>query len=175
MKRMVRIGAGATLLALGVIAALAASKTQADKALFAGRKPGEAAQLLLLVAETQAGKGTWERLGVARVHYLSGNKARGQELIDAVMKGKVDESDWMRLGRIYTEAKEWEKAKAAFEKAIAADPKDAGNLAEIGAWYNLRGERARAEELFEKALALKPSEVWVTSNIAGSYVDVEPR
>jgi Flp pilus assembly protein TadD len=175
MSRTVKALVLVAALAIGAIAALEAAKAKADKALYQGKKPKEAAQLLLVVAEAQAEKGTWERIGVARVHYLSGDKAKGQALIDDVLKGKVDESDYMRLGRLYVEAREWDKAKAAFEKAVAADPKDASNLSEVGAWFNLRGDRVRAEELFERALAIKPNEVWVTANIAGSYVGVEPR
>jgi len=92
-----------------------------------------------------------------------------------VFPGKVKKDDWMRLGHIYVEAKEWDKAKTAFEKALALDPKDEGNLSEVGAWTNLHGDRAKAEEYFNRAFATKPDEIWYTVNAAGSYLGMKPQ
>ena len=132
----------------GAIAVLAASKVaRSDKALFEGKQPKEAALEMLAVAESQAEKGTWERIGVARVYYLMGEKAK---------------------------AGEWARAEEAFEKALAMDPKDPDYPAEAGAWYNLKGDRAKAEELFAKSFSLKADEVWNTLNVAGSYVGIKP-
>ena len=39
---------------------------------------------LLAVAKQQAGKGSWERIGVGRVYYLGGMKAEGQAIFDEV-------------------------------------------------------------------------------------------
>jgi tetratricopeptide (TPR) repeat protein len=80
----------------------------------------------------------------------------------------------MRIGRVYWEAKEWVKAQAAFEKALAMEPKDAPWLAEIGAYYKQRGDRAKAEELFDRSFTINSNEVWQKANIAGSYLGVEP-
>jgi tetratricopeptide (TPR) repeat protein len=160
---------------LGVVVGVGASSSKSDSTLYAGKSPKDAALALLAVAQAQAGKGSWENIGVGRVYYLMGAKAEGQEIFDRVAAGKTKDDDWMRMGRVFLEAKEWDKAKAAFERALSLDPKDAGNLAEIGADYNLHGERARAEELFARSFQLKNDEVWNTVNVAGSYVGVKPQ
>lgn len=162
---------------LGVVVGVASSApgSKVEKGMYAGRSPKDAAAGLLAAAAKQAGKGSWENIAVGRVYYLSGDKAQGQAIFDRVFAGKVKKDDWMRLGRVYVEAKEWDKAKAAFEKALALDPKDEGNLSEVGAWYNLHGDRATAEEYFGRAFSRKPDEIWYTVNAAGSYVGVKPQ
>ena len=162
---------------IGVVVGVAASApgSKVEKGMYTGRSPKDAAAGLLAAASKQAGKGSWENIAVGRVYYLSGDKAQGQAIFDRVFAGKVKKDDFMRLGRVYLEAKEWDKAKAAFEKALALDPKDEGNLSEVGAWYNLHGDRATAEEDFGRAFSRKPDEVWYTVNAAGSYVGVKPQ
>ncbi len=164
------------LFVLGVaVGVVAATGSKVEKGMYAGQSPKDAAAALLTAAQQQAGKGSWENIAVGRVWYLSGDKAQGQAIFDRVFAGKVKKDDFMRLGRVYMEAKEWDKAKAAFERALALDPKDEGNLSEVGAWYNLHGDRATAEEYFDRAFSRKPDEVWYTVNAAGSYVGVKPQ
>lgn len=161
---------------LGVAVGLASSVgSKVEKGMYAGQSPKVAAAGLLTAALKQAGKGSWENIAVGRVYYLSGDKAQGQAIFDRVFAGKVKKDDFMRLGRVYVEAKEWDKAKAAFERALALDPKDEGNLSEVGAWYNLHGDRATAEADFDRAFKSKPEEIWYTVNAAGSYVGVKPQ
>ena len=161
---------------LGVVVGIAATAgSKVDKMMYVGQNPKDAALGLLTAALKQAGKGSWENIAVARVYYLMGDKAQGQAILDRVIATKVKDTDWMRIGRIYVEAKEWDKAKDAFEKALAFDPKNEGNLNEVGAWYNLHGDRAKAEEYFDRAFSRKPDEVWHTVNAAGSYVGVKPQ
>jgi tetratricopeptide (TPR) repeat protein len=174
MKR-VHVAGVVLVFAAGVVVGLAASSPKSAPALYSGKPPREAAAALLGVAEGQAGKGSWENIAVARGYLLMGDTARGGEILDRVLAGKMKGNDWMRVGRLWGEAGDWDKAKAAFEKALAADPDDAEYHAEVGAWYNLHGDRARAEELFAKSLAKKSDEVWNTLNIAGSYVGVKPQ
>lgn len=160
---------------LGAVAGAFAAKKGLDSSLFAGKDKKAAAKALLDVAMTQAGKGSWEKLGVARVHYLSGDKATGQKIIDEVTSSKKAEtSDWIRVGRIYYQAGDWDKAKDAFDRVLAKSPKDAPWLAEIGAYYNLKGDRAKAEEYFARSLEVDSGEVWNTADMAGSYIGVTP-
>jgi Flp pilus assembly protein TadD len=159
----------------GVTAGALAAKKGLDSSLFTGKEPKAAADALLAVAKEQAGKGSWERIAVGRVLYLSGRKAEGQAIFDEVTAKKPEGSDWLRIGRIYVEAGEWDKAKGAFDKALALSPKDAPWMAEIGGWYNLKGDRAAAEELFAKSFAIESGEFWNTVNVAGSYVGVKPQ
>ncbi len=161
---------------VGVVVGIAGSSgSKVDKMMYVGQSPKDAALGLLTVALKQAGKGSWENIAVARVYYLMGDKAQGQATIDNVIATKIKKDDWIRIARIYLEAKEWDKAKDAFEKALALDPKDEGNLTEVGAWYNLHGDRAKAEEYFNRAFSNKPDEIWCTVNAAGSYVGVKPQ
>lgn len=161
---------------LGVAVGVAASGgKKVDPMMYLDNTPNEAALGLLTMALKQTGNGSWENIAVGRVHYLMGDKAEGQGIFDRVIATKVKKDDWMRMGRVYVEAKEWDKARAAFDKALALDPKDEANLVEVGAWYNLHGDRQTAEDLFTKAFKSKPDEIWYTVNAAGSYVGVKPQ
>jgi hypothetical protein len=52
------------------------------------------------------------------VHYLSGNKEEGQKIFDVVTSSrKAEGGDWFRIGKVYFEAGEWDKAKGAFDKS----------------------------------------------------------
>jgi len=162
----------AAVFALGVaVGAVARGKAPAPE-LFRGQTKDAAARALLDIARDQAGKGSWERIAVGRAYYLGGLKKEGQEIFDSLRK--QEDSDLLRIGRVYYEAGEWDKAKQTFERVIAMAPKDPAWLAEVGAYYNLKGERARAEELFARSFELQPDEAWNTTSIAGSYLGVEP-
>ncbi|MBC8104630.1 MAG: tetratricopeptide repeat protein [Cytophagales bacterium] len=124
------------------IAAGAFGKKGFDTSLYHSKDKREAARALLVVAKQQAGKGSWERIGV---------------------------------GRVYWEAGEWDKAKAAFEKSLAKNPNDDKGLAELGAYYLIKGDRAKAEELFDKSYSIEQGEVWNTAMIAGGYLGVKPQ
>ncbi|MFN2507511.1 MAG: tetratricopeptide repeat protein [Chthoniobacterales bacterium] len=158
----------------GLAAGIAIAAKALDPGTYRGKSKQDAGSALTALARQQAGKGSWENIAVGRVLYLSGNKGQGQAIFDAMLARKREGSDRMRVGRVYWEAKEWEKAKAMFTQALELEPKDAPWLAEIGAYYNLMGERAKAEELFERSFQRDSSEVWQTVNVAGSYLGVEP-
>lgn len=159
----------------GLVAGAFARGKAIDPATYRGKSKTDAAKALLELAKTQAGKGSWENLAVARTSYIGGMKSDGQAIIDAVTSSKkVEGSDWMRVGEIYYDANEWQKARDAFDQAMRMEPKNASFFAEAGAFYNLKGDRAKAEELFDKAFALQSDEVWRTVDIAGSYLGVSP-
>lgn len=158
-------------LALGAFAA----KKGVDASLYEGKSKKEAAAALLELARKQAGKGSWERIGVGRVYYLGGMKAEGQAIFDEVTAKDPETTDWWRIGRVYWEAGEWDKAREAFEKSLAKNPKDDKGLAELGAYYLIKGDRAKAEELFGKSFAIESGEVWNTAMMAGGYLGVRPQ
>ncbi|MBI2215134.1 MAG: tetratricopeptide repeat protein [Acidobacteria bacterium] len=172
---MKRVYAFVLVFLVGVSAGAFAAKKGLDSSVFTGKSPKEASDALLVIATEQAGKGSWERIALGRVHYLAGRKAEGQAIFDAVTAKKPEGSDWLRIGRVYYEAREWDKAKGAFDKALEASPKDAPWLAEIGGYYNLEGDRTGAEAMFTKSFAIESGEFWNTINIAGSYVGVRPQ
>ena len=136
-----------------------------------GKSPQEAAAAALIEAEKLAGTGTWELLSIARVYYLSGNKSKGQEIIDRVMAHKNDRSDWQRIGQIYADANENDKAEQYFLRSLAADPKDDSGQVEVGAWYIRIGQREKGEALFAKALGKNPDDVWHYVSAAEAFLD----
>jgi len=144
-------------------------------AYYAGKDPKAASALLLAEAEKLAGDGSWERIGVGRVAYVSGDKEKGEAIFNSVLGGsKVARSDLYRIATAYAVGKNWDKAKPLFERAIAMDASDDTGIMKAACWFNLNGERARAEELFGVALGKNPDEVWHYMLAAGSYVGVQP-
>jgi len=162
--------------ALGIGIGVAATKEKPPGMDAIRGKPAKEAGLAALAeAEKLAGTGSWELIGVARVYYLSGDKAKGQAILDKVLAGKVNSSDWQRVGQLYADAGENAKAEPFFQKVIDADPKDDTGQAEIGAWYVRIGQRDKGEELFAKALARNPGEMWHYVRIAEAFLGVPPR
>jgi len=166
---------GASSLVLGVGIGMAASAKWPGIDAVQGKPPKEAAYSALEVAEKLAGKGSWERLGVARVYYLSGDKARGQAIMDSVQAGEMKSSDWQRIGQIYADAGESPRAEQYFQNALNADPKDDTGQSEIGAWYIRIGQRDKGEALMAKAFARHPDEVWHYVRAAEAYLNIQPR
>ena len=159
---------------LGVTAG-AFGKKGFDTSVYRSKDKKEAGRALLDLAKQQAGKGSWERIGVGRVYYLGGMKSEGQAIFDQVTAKKPEPTDWWRIGRVYWEAGDWDKAREAFDKALTKNPNDDKGLAELGAYYLLKGDRAKAEELFDKSYSIEQGEVWNTAMIAGGYLGVKPQ
>lgn len=168
------LAAGCLLVGMGV--GYAAKEKSAGIDLLRGKPPKEAGIAALQQAGKLAGKGSWELLGVARVYYLSGDKATGQALIDKVLNGKPESSDSQRAGEIYAEAGETARAEELFQKVLAADKKqkDDTGRAEIGAWYIRIGQRDKGEELLAQALTRNPDETWHYVRAAEAYLGVPP-
>jgi tetratricopeptide (TPR) repeat protein len=161
-------------LAIGMGVGYAAKEKPPGMELLRGKPPKEAAAAALQEAEKLAAGGSWELLGVARVYYLSGDKAKGQALIDQVTGSKPKGSDWQRVGEIYAEAGENARAEENFQKALAVDPKDDTGRSEVGAWYIRQGQRDKGEALFEQAFARNPGELWHYVRAAEAYLGVPP-
>jgi len=161
--------------ALGSIVGLAASAAAVrfDPASLSGDRK-EVSSRLLKEAETLAGKGSWERIAVGRVHYLAGRKDQGKAFFDSVLAGKPEASDYTRIATIYAMAGEWDRARELYDKALAAKPGSSRILVEAGAWHNLKGDRNRAKELFTAALTADPGDFWDRITIAASYEEQEP-
>jgi len=141
-----------------------------------GKEPAAAAAALLDGALQLAEGGSWERIAVGRAWYLGGDKAKGAQIFESVTSSKkVEGSDWFRLGRVYSEAGEWDKARDAFDRAVARDPGDDSGMLEYGALANVHKDRERAEALFAKAMAKNPREFWHWVGAGGSYLGVRPQ
>lgn len=159
---------------LGLAVALCfAGGAVVSPSVFEGKKPKEAAAALLTLAESQAGKGSWELIGIGRVYYLSGDKEKAKTYFDRGTADKAGVSEWRRIAKVYAEAGEFDNAVAALEKGIAAKEDDTA-LAELAAMYNLAGKRDKAEEAFRRSIAKDDSDTWNTIDMAGSYLGVRP-
>jgi tetratricopeptide (TPR) repeat protein len=168
--KMVMTSAVCLLLGFGL--GLAAKDSPAGIGLLRGKAPKEAGMAALAQAERLSENGSWELIGIGRVYYLSGDKARGQAFFDRVTSRKPEQSDWQRIGDIYAEAGENEKAETHFQKALAAGSKDDTGQSEIGSWYVRIGQREKGEELYARALARNPDDVWHYVRAAEAYLEV---
>lgn len=178
MKKMPILVFGLACFVFGAIVqtGLAQKRNAFNSDLFQGREPTAAAAALLENALKLAEEGSWERIAVGRAWYLGGDKAKGQQIFDAVTSSrKAKGSDWFRVGRVYAEANEWDKAQAAFDKAFALEPDDDSGMLEVGALLNVNKERAKAEAFFTKALSKNPGDFWHWVNAGGSYLGVRPQ
>lgn len=174
MKKIAATALAAACLTLGIGIGYAAKAKGPGMTLIAGKPAREAGLAALQEAERLADGGTWELIAVARVHYLSGDKTRGQALIDKVMGGETASSDWHRIGQLYAEAGENARAEEFFQRALAAEPKDDSGQAEVGAWYIRMGQREKGEELLTKAFARNPDELWHYIRAAEAFLNMAP-
>ncbi len=88
---------------------------------------------------------------------------------------KVEDSDRFRLGRVYADASEWDKAQVVFDRTLAMNTGDDSGMIEFGALANVNNDRAKAEALFEKAMRKKPREFWHWVGAGASYLGVRPQ
>lgn len=165
----------AAILFVGGIGVGYTAKPGLSPAMYHDRPNAEAAKTLTEVALVQAEDGSWERIGVGRVHYLGGQRAEGQRIFDSVLAGKHEASDVYRIARVYREAGEWDRAKPLFDRYLAENPEEATGLAEVGAYYLLDGDRDTAERLFDRAFAAESDNPWVTLHVAGAYLGLAPQ
>jgi tetratricopeptide (TPR) repeat protein len=172
MKHRNVIVASVLCFTLGATVGLWAKGSADALSLFKGKPAKEAGQAALAQAEKLAEKGSWELIAIGRVYYLSGDKTKGQSYFDRVIGGKVQGSDWQRIGDVYNEAGEKDKAEACYKKVLAADPKDDTGQSEIGSWYIRNGQRERGEELYAKALDRNPEDVWHYIRAGEAYMGV---
>ena len=162
-------------LALGATIGYAAKPVAPGISLIQGKPAREAAIAALDEAETLAGtKGTWELIAIGRAYYLSGDQARGQQFFDRATTGKQNSSDWQRIAQVYAEAGETAKARDAYGRMLALDPKDDGGQAEVGAFYLRNGDRAKGEELLGEAMQRRPKEAWHYITAAEALLGVPP-
>ena len=170
-------GVARTFLAVSVLVAGIGVGVAAQKlspTIYHGVSPQNAGNSLLDAALVQAGKGSWERIAVGRVHLLAGKKAEAQAIFDALLNGKSDESDLLRIARAYAEAGDWTQARPLYDRYLEANPGDETELAEVGAHYLLNGDRETAERLFDRSFGIA-TEFWATLSAAGAYLGVAPQ
>lgn len=172
MKKIVITALVAASLTLGFGAGYAAKAKGRGVPLVTGKPAKEAGLASLQEALQLAGNSSLELTAVARVYYLSGDKAAGQALLDKVLSDSPEARDWHRIGRLFAEAGENAKAEEFFEKALAANPRDDAGLVEVGAWYIRTGQREKGEALLAQALAENPDEFWHYVQMGEAFLDI---
>jgi len=160
MRKIAVVMLAAACLSTGIGIGYAAKTKGPGMLLITGKPAKDAGAATLKEAERLAEGGTWETISIARVYYLAGDKTTGQAMLDKVLNGNSEGSDWFRIARVYAEAGENAKAEQLFLRALAADPKDDSGHAEVGAWYIRIGQREKGEELLAKAFARNSDEFW---------------
>jgi adenylate cyclase len=77
------------------------------------------------------------------------------------------------MGQIYLDKRQWEKALAMGEKALALDPNGAEVKNHLGHFLNMSGRHEEAITFFEKAIRLNPyPPSFYYSRLAGTYSNV---
>ena len=176
MRRTVTVMILVSTFTLGAaIGSFAAKKGGVTSAAWQGVSAAEAAANLLALGRDFAGNDSWENINLARVHYLSGDKAQAEPIFERFGGAKAEAGDLIRIARVYAHAGEWDKARPLFDKVLELAPKDEDWLIEVGAFYNLNGDREHAEELFARGFGLERKSLYNTLTAAGSYLGVLPR
>lgn len=143
--------------------------------LIAGKSAAEKAAAFLDGAIELSGDGSWELIAIGRAWYLGGNKEKGQALFDRVTTNKkVESSDWHRIGYVYAEAGEHDKAKAAFDKSMAMKAGNEKTMIQYGALLIFAGDQARGEEQIVQAMTKRPKDFWGWTAVGGAYLGVLP-
>jgi tetratricopeptide (TPR) repeat protein len=163
------------LLGFGAGTLTAQKKMPITPSAWEGKSPEEAAAAILEVSATLVGTGSWENIHMGRVYYLSGEKAKAEEIFNRYSGAGAKAGDLIRIARVYAQAGEWDKAAPLYDRVVELKPTDSDWTAEAGAWFNLNGDRERAEELFTLSFAKSDKGFKNSLAAAGSYIGVEPR
>lgn len=175
MKKIAVVVMAAACMSAGIGIGYAAKTKGPGLSIIIGKSAKEAGIASLKEAERLAEGGSWELIQIARVYYLSGDKETGQAMLDKVLAGRSEGSDWFRIARVYAEAGENERAEQLFLRALAADPKDDTGQAEVGAWYIRIGQREKGETLLGKAFQRGPDEIWHYVRAGEAFMGVSPK
>lgn len=175
MKKFAIVMMSAACLTAGMGIGYAAKVKGPGMSLIAGKPAKEAGIAALQEAERLANGGSWELISIGRAYYLSGDKTTGDALLNRVLSGNSEASDWFRIARVYAEVGETAKAEQLFLRALANEPKDDSGQAELGSWYIRTGQREKGEEWLAKAFARNSDEVWHYVHAGEAFLGVPSR
>lgn len=128
------------------------------------------------VAAIQAAEKAWAldstnvdvRLAYARANFLNRNKDRAAALYATADTTKFEAIDWVRLGQMRLDVKDYPAAKDLLNKAIDIDTTQADGYFALGLLYINQQQADSAEIFLEKAVALAPSSsgAWLNLGVA---------
>lgn len=73
-----------------------------------------------------------------------------------VAENPQDVDSWIRLGNVYFDTAQHQKAIQAYEKSLALSPKNANVLTDLGVMYRRSGKPEKAIESFDRAMQADP-------------------
>ena len=82
--------------------------------------------------------------------------ARIPELIQFLEQHPEDANAWARLGHLFFDANQFEKAIEAYEKSLALAPENPGVITDMGVMYRRSGQPEKAIQAFDRAVAVSP-------------------
>lgn len=124
------------------------------------------------------------QFNLAQVHQLRGEPDTAENLyrsaIEQLQGTPTAATVWNKLGSLYCESQEWEKAASAFRKAVDLAPAFTPALNNLGEVMRERGDLKAAEHLFDRACENDPDYVPARFNrsilqlLNGKYTDAWP-
>jgi cytochrome c-type biogenesis protein CcmH/NrfG len=75
-----------------------------------------------------------------------------------------DAATWIKLGNLYFDSGNFEKAITAYSKALELSPNNADVMNDLGVMYRRNGQPKKAIEAFEKAIKIDPGHETVRFN-----------
>jgi len=79
-----------------------------------------------------------------------------QALEALVARNPQNPDDWIRLGHLYFDSRQPDKAIGAYEKALALKPDNPDVLTDLGVMYRRSGQPRKAVEAFDQAIGVDP-------------------
>ena len=82
--------------------------------------------------------------------------ARIPELETFLEQHPEDASAWARLGHLFFDTNQFQKAIQAYEKSLALAPENPGVITDLGVMYRRSGQPEKAIQTFDRAVAVSP-------------------
>jgi Flp pilus assembly protein TadD len=96
------------------------------------------------------------------------------DTLEPLQESNVGDAEfWMNLGSAYVGTRQYDKAEAAFRKAIAQDPKSAAGYYSLGFLYQSQKVFPQAIPAYREALARDAEMVEAWGNLAAAYLAMD--
>lgn len=82
--------------------------------------------------------------------------ARIPELENFLEQNPEDAKAWARLGHLFFDTSQFQKAIQAYEKSLALAPENPGVITDMGVMYRRSGQPEKAIQAFDRAVAVSP-------------------
>jgi len=108
-----------------------------------------------------------QTFNLAVQNHREGKTDIAQDLYNQVLKNNSNHSPSLNnIAVIFTNSKDYQKAKECFEKAISIDPNDVDAHNNLGNLFKELGESQKAKSCYEKTIELDPNNINALNNLA---------